>query len=75
MRGIHKDYKPLVAIARAQDWAVTIANGGHVRFQSPTGSVVFVSATPSDHRGLLNTRACLRRAGLHLPDPRSKRVA
>jgi hypothetical protein len=44
------------------DWHLNQTNGGHLRFTSPAGAIVFMSSTPSDHRQYLNTRARLRRA-------------
>jgi hypothetical protein len=35
--------------------------GGHIRLRLPTGKSVFTSATPSDQRACLNTRAEIRR--------------
>jgi hypothetical protein len=73
MRGIAKDYKPLVAVAQEQGWDVSIGGGGHLRFQSPEGELVFTAQTPSDRRSLLNAKACLRRAGLDLPHPQNRK--
>src|SRR5271166_2296559 len=61
---IHPDFRPLVAAALAQGWSVTPTKGGHIKFQSPQGNVVFAGGTPSDWRASRNLRAQLRRAGL-----------
>lgn len=73
MRGINKEYKPLVALAQEQGWDVRIGSGGHLRFESPRGQLVFTAQTPSDRRSLLNARACLRRAGLDLPHTHNRK--
>jgi predicted RNA binding protein YcfA (HicA-like mRNA interferase family) len=36
--------------------------GQHIKMRSPTGKMVTISVSPSDHRALLNIRADLRRA-------------
>lgn len=40
---------------------IEITNGNHLRLQLPNGRSVFASATPSDRRAMLNTRAEVRR--------------
>jgi len=61
---IHREFRPLVEAAVAQGWTVTPTKGGHLKFQSPKGDVVFAAGTPSDWRAMKNVRAHLRRAGL-----------
>lgn len=66
--------KPLVKAAKAKGWTVGLTKKGHLRFVAPEGTVdqltgepvrvVGAPGTPSDHRGYLNTRAQLRRAGV-----------
>jgi predicted RNA binding protein YcfA (HicA-like mRNA interferase family) len=73
MRGINKDYNDVVTLAQEQGWDVRIGKGGHLRFQSPQGELVFTSQTPSDRRSLMNAKACLRRAGLDLPHPQNRK--
>ena len=56
--------KRLRKAAKAQGWEVTTTGSGHVLFTSPSGERVILGSTPSDsHRGWLNDRALLRRAG------------
>lgn len=62
-----KELRPLVRAAIAAGWTVTKTGGGHLRFRSPTGALVFAPSTPSDHRSVKNTAAELRRHGLDLP--------
>ena len=45
---------------------VTLTGGKHYKALTPQGPVFFPS-TPSDRRGVLNTRAELRRHGVPLP--------
>jgi hypothetical protein len=58
-----KDWRLL--IARAQEAGWTLEQGGkHPKLRSPTGRMIPFPSTPSDHRGLANKRAELRRAGI-----------
>jgi hypothetical protein len=52
----------LTALAAAHGGTVERTRGGHVVVRLPNGATVYTSATPSDRRALLNTRADLRRA-------------
>lgn len=56
--------KRLIEAAEQQGWTVTATSGGHIKFLSSDGNIVFAAATPSDHRAWRNTRARLRRHGL-----------
>lgn len=61
-----KRARPLVRAALAQGWRVEVTGGNHLRLLPPHGRPVFMAATPSDHRSVLNARATLRRAGLEV---------
>lgn len=61
---VAKCIRRLVKAARAQGWEVKMTGGGHLRFSSPDGSIVFTSSTPSCPRAAKNCRAELRRKGL-----------
>jgi predicted RNA binding protein YcfA (HicA-like mRNA interferase family) len=61
-----KETKAMVKVARSQGWDVKITGGGHLKFVSPEGKMVFAPSTPSCRRGRLNSRAQLRRAGLKI---------
>jgi len=61
---IHPEFRVLVDAAQAQGWTVGPTKSGHLKFQSPTGAVVFASSSPSDWRASRNLRTTLRRAGL-----------
>ncbi len=62
------EMRPLVVAAIEQGWSVTVSGGGHLRFRSPTGALVFAPSTPrGGKRSVENTTAQLRRAGLVLP--------
>jgi len=61
---VPRDFRPLIDAAVAQGWQVSTTGGGHLKFQSPAGRVVFAASTPSDWRASRNLRAELRRAGL-----------
>lgn len=61
---IPKDLRPLAKAARAQGWVIEHTRNGHLAWRSPAGVTVYTPSTPSDHRGVLNTRRDLRRHGL-----------
>jgi len=50
--------------AMERGWEVSLTNGGHLKFVSPTGAVLFTSSTASDWRTWKNFRSQLRRHGL-----------
>lgn len=62
-----KTYGRIAVVAAQQGWTITLTAGGHVRWASPTGAVVFSPTTPSDRRARRNTIARLRRSGLVVP--------
>lgn len=65
---VKKELRPLVAAAVEQGWDVSISGGGHLRFKSPSGAIVFAPSTPrGGKRSIENTVAELRRKGLNLP--------
>ena len=56
------EFKAIVKSAERQGWTITPGRK-HVKWQAPSGQVVFSSATPSDHRAVLNHLSLLRRHG------------
>ena len=58
-----KDMKALTEALRAQGFEVERARNGHWRVTAPTGARMQMAATPSDHRGILNTVTRLKRIG------------
>lgn len=75
MAKYHRDYKALVKSAEAAGWTISVTGKSHPRLNPPKGAKrrdgtpanpVTIPSTPSDHRGLLNTRADLRRQGLDI---------
>lgn len=62
-----KDTVELVRLAERQGWTVEYTGGGHWRFKSPNGPVVFTPSTPGGSRSWQNSIAKLRRAGLAVP--------
>ena len=56
--------KSLLELATEQGWKVERNKNNHFKFLSPTGNIVFVSSTPSDHRALENIKRDLRVNGL-----------
>lgn len=59
-----KDFEPLVAAALEQGWRWEMRSK-HGRLYSPDGkTIVAIPTSPSDHRGVKNKRAELKRAGV-----------
>lgn len=63
----------LIKVAEAQKWKVVVSNGGHLKWVSPVGKVVFTSISPSDHRALNNMRRDLKSAGLIIFSKKERR--
>jgi predicted RNA binding protein YcfA (HicA-like mRNA interferase family) len=61
---VRKEVSDLVRRARERGWVVEKTRGGHLRWRSPEGKVVFSGSTPSDVRAVRNIRSLLRRMGL-----------
>lgn len=61
---LRKDLLDLIRKAMAAGWEVKKTGGGHLKWVSPKGEVVFSPYSPSDYRGFKNMKAHLRRAGL-----------
>jgi hypothetical protein len=58
------DLRELARVALAQGWQLTCRPGGHVKWLSPAGAVVFTPASPGGNRSNTNSKSQLRRAGL-----------
>lgn len=58
-----KELKVIVKEARKQGWTVEETRNQHIRFISPSGAVYIAHKTASDHRGIKNMKAHLRRLG------------
>lgn len=58
--------RALVAEARKVGWTAERSSGGHFWLCPPNGEGerLLLSASPSDHRGVLNARAMMRRQGV-----------
>jgi hypothetical protein len=54
-------------IAELHGWKVNFNGAGHLDWRGPAGQHVVTSAGISKGRGLANSRAQLRRAGLPIP--------
>lgn len=71
-----KEIARLRRLAEDCGWTVEHTRGNHLRWLPPDGgSFVISSATPSDHRALLNLRAHLRQRGLPAEPGRPGRAA
>jgi len=66
-----KDMRELKALAESQGWKVTPTGGGHLKWVSPQGAIVFGPSTPSDWRSMKNHVGYLRRAGLRVAHKRA----
>lgn len=66
---VPEPYRKLAAAARKARWKITRHGSGHLRWQAPDGAVVTTPCSPGDRRGVLNSRAALRRAGLRKDTP------
>lgn len=75
--GDNRDWDALVAAATDVGWAVAYDKSNHPRLVPPPGMVdpatgkparpVTLSSTSSDHRGVKNCAAQLRRLGVQIP--------
>jgi hypothetical protein len=65
-RGIKPQaYRSLVEAALKQGWTISATGSQHIRLEPPGGgSPVWAAKTLSDHRGIKNFRATLRRRGV-----------
>lgn len=62
-----KDVDQVIKVLRAQGWRCELTRNNHWRLTPPGGGTpVFHSSTPSDHRGIKNLKAILRRRGAKL---------
>lgn len=62
--GSRKEIKAIIRQLEDQGWTVEIRRGGHYRAKAPDGKgIAFFPVTPSDHRGLKNLKADLRKLG------------
>lgn len=67
------DVRALIKRAKKRGWVVepVKGKGGHHRLRfPPTGDVVIIPATPSDHRGLKNAEALITRISGRLAAPK-----
>jgi len=60
---VSKELNVLIKQARQQEWSVELTNGGHWKWVSPLGDIVFTSQTPSDPRAIANIKRDLRTRG------------
>lgn len=64
MNDLPVDKYDLLELCKQQGWVVGKTNRGHWKCCPPAGRIIITSGTDSDHRGVLNFRADLRRHGL-----------
>lgn len=69
----NKEFRALIEQATKQGWEVTKTNGGHLRWLSPTGRVVFSSFSPGDRRAVKNTVSQLRLNGFITIEKKGKK--
>lgn len=58
----NRDMQDLCVEATRAGWAIGRTGGHHLRFQAPTGAMVFAASTPSDRFATTRCRADLTRA-------------
>jgi DNA-binding PadR family transcriptional regulator len=63
---VTKSQEELLGAAVAAGWEVSRTRGNHIRVTSPAGETTHTGSTPSDHRGVKNFRASLKRMGLEV---------
>lgn len=69
----NKDFRQLIKKAEAQGWQVGQTNGGHLRWVSPEGKVVFSAFSPSDRRAVHNVERELKLKGFILIKQKGKK--
>jgi hypothetical protein len=62
--GNKKEFKQVIKIAESKGWVVCLTKGGHLKWTSASGQVVFSASTPSDGRAVKNLISELRRHGI-----------
>lgn len=58
-----KELTLIMKQAEAQGFTISLTNGGHYKWTSPTGAFMYTSQTPSDVRAFHRIRSDLRRLG------------
>lgn len=66
MPRLKKDMQRLIARAEAAGCQVDGGSDRHYKLRCPSGVLVILATSPSDHRAVKNARARLRRAGVAL---------
>lgn len=61
---VPRELRGLARAAQQAGWTIRLTGGDHLRWESPDGTVVHSSGSPSDRREFMNVRSRLRRAGL-----------
>lgn len=56
-----KDVQQLIRKAENNGWDVALTNGGHYRWQHPSGQFFFSAATPSYKRAIKKIKAQIRK--------------
>jgi predicted RNA binding protein YcfA (HicA-like mRNA interferase family) len=65
MADYRRDVQRLLSAATQAGWTMTQSKGsGHYKLRGPNGEMLVLGSSPSCRRGMLNTRAQLRRAGV-----------
>lgn len=65
-RARFREISLVMAEAEEQGCRVELTKNGHFKVYIPNGPMIVCSGTTSDHRGLENAKATLRRAGLNV---------
>lgn len=61
LRGLPDRQRDLVRQLLRRGWTLKTTGGGHLKLSHPSGNFVWMSRTPSDHRGWRNLLSHIRR--------------
>lgn len=61
---IPKNLQKVAKVAKQRKWKITTNGGGHLKWRSPSGVVIYTPKTPGGGRSHANSMAKLKKAGL-----------
>lgn len=66
-RATNPEVRELIRIAEANGCRVQPTGSQHFNVYAPSGKIINLPSTPSDHRSILNVRSQMRQAGIPVP--------
>jgi len=66
-RATNPEVRELIRIAEANGCRVKPTGGQHFNVYTPSGQIINLPSTPSDHRSILNVRSQMKKAGVPVP--------